>query len=161
MSVKQKYLKDENGEVFSPIVSTDSIITGGGSLSEILDNHYEIFSRKSIEFSANVPNGRNYNHYYTIKNTSGKKRFGLLTGYIMWSANNTGNRGFALSDVATEITASQQLACNASQTTRQNICYPLNFQPNEEIYISMWQDCGSTLGCTVKIKILYFDKIDK
>lgn len=30
MSVKQKYLKDENGEVFSPIVSTDSVITGGG-----------------------------------------------------------------------------------------------------------------------------------
>lgn len=30
MSTKQKYLKDENGNIFSPIVSTDSVITGGG-----------------------------------------------------------------------------------------------------------------------------------
>ena len=30
MSVKQKYLKDENGEVFSPITSADSVIVGGG-----------------------------------------------------------------------------------------------------------------------------------
>ena len=28
MSVQQKYLKDENGNIFSPIVSTDSIYTG-------------------------------------------------------------------------------------------------------------------------------------
>lgn len=30
MSIKQKYLKDENGEIFSPVVSADSIIVGGG-----------------------------------------------------------------------------------------------------------------------------------
>ena len=30
MSVQQKYLKDENGNIFSPIVSTDSIYTRGG-----------------------------------------------------------------------------------------------------------------------------------
>lgn len=30
MSINKKYLKDENGEVFSPIVSTDSIYDGGG-----------------------------------------------------------------------------------------------------------------------------------
>jgi len=30
MSVKQKYLKDENGNIFSPITSADSVILGGG-----------------------------------------------------------------------------------------------------------------------------------
>ena len=30
MGVKAKYLKDENGDVFSPIVSTDSVLTAGG-----------------------------------------------------------------------------------------------------------------------------------
>lgn len=30
-TVNQKYLKDENGEVFSPIVSTSSVYDGGGS----------------------------------------------------------------------------------------------------------------------------------
>lgn len=30
MSIKQKYLKDENGEIFSPVVSADSVIVGGG-----------------------------------------------------------------------------------------------------------------------------------
>ena len=29
MSIKQKYLKDENGEIFSPVVSADSVIVGG------------------------------------------------------------------------------------------------------------------------------------
>ena len=33
MSVKQKYLKDENGEVFSPITSADSVIVGGVTTS--------------------------------------------------------------------------------------------------------------------------------
>lgn len=31
MSIKQKYLKDENGEVFSPIVSADSIYDSDGN----------------------------------------------------------------------------------------------------------------------------------
>ena len=31
MSVKQKYLKDENGEVFSPITSESSIYTSSGN----------------------------------------------------------------------------------------------------------------------------------
>lgn len=30
MSVKQKYLKDENGEIFSPITSANSVMLGGG-----------------------------------------------------------------------------------------------------------------------------------
>lgn len=30
MAVKQKYLRDENGEVFSPIVNVNSIYYGGG-----------------------------------------------------------------------------------------------------------------------------------
>ena len=33
MSVKQKYLKDENGEIFSPIVSTDSIYDSDGNVA--------------------------------------------------------------------------------------------------------------------------------
>lgn len=33
MSVKQKYLKDENGEAFSPIVSTDSIYDSDGNIA--------------------------------------------------------------------------------------------------------------------------------
>lgn len=35
MSVQQKYLKDENGNIFSPIVSTDSIYTGGGVIDSL------------------------------------------------------------------------------------------------------------------------------
>lgn len=31
MSVKQKYLKDENGEIFSPITSESSIYTSSGN----------------------------------------------------------------------------------------------------------------------------------
>lgn len=31
MSIKQKYLKDENGEIFSPIVSADSIYDSDGN----------------------------------------------------------------------------------------------------------------------------------
>ena len=38
MSVQQKYLKDENGNIFSPIVSTDSIYTGGGSLTPYIED---------------------------------------------------------------------------------------------------------------------------
>lgn len=33
MSVQQKYLKDENGNIFSPIVSTDSIYDFDGNAS--------------------------------------------------------------------------------------------------------------------------------
>lgn len=29
-TVKQKYLKDENGDIFSPIVGDSSVILGGG-----------------------------------------------------------------------------------------------------------------------------------
>lgn len=32
MSVKQKYLKDENGEIFSPIVNVNSVYTDGGGV---------------------------------------------------------------------------------------------------------------------------------
>lgn len=35
MSVKQKYLKDENGEIFSPITSANSVMLGGGELLKI------------------------------------------------------------------------------------------------------------------------------
>lgn len=31
-SVLGKYIKDENGNIFSPIVSSDSIITKGGGI---------------------------------------------------------------------------------------------------------------------------------
>ena len=34
MSVKQKYLKDENGEIFSPITSASSVVLGGGGTVE-------------------------------------------------------------------------------------------------------------------------------
>lgn len=30
MSVSQKYLRDENGNIFSPIINVDSIYNGGG-----------------------------------------------------------------------------------------------------------------------------------
>lgn len=32
MSAKIKYLKDENGDIFSPITSFSSVMMGGGSL---------------------------------------------------------------------------------------------------------------------------------
>lgn len=32
MSVSQKYLRDENGNIFSPIINVDSIYNGGGTL---------------------------------------------------------------------------------------------------------------------------------
>ena len=32
-SVPGKYIKDENGNIFSPIVSSDSVITKGGNLT--------------------------------------------------------------------------------------------------------------------------------
>lgn len=36
MSIKQKYLKDENGDIFSPVVSTDSVYINNKSLTEHL-----------------------------------------------------------------------------------------------------------------------------
>lgn len=30
MKVNKKYLKDENGNIFSPIISSESVIVGGG-----------------------------------------------------------------------------------------------------------------------------------
>lgn len=32
-SVSGKYIKDENGNIFSPIVSSDSVITKGGEFN--------------------------------------------------------------------------------------------------------------------------------
>lgn len=34
-TVKQKYLKDENGDIFSPIVGDSSVILGGGYPSKV------------------------------------------------------------------------------------------------------------------------------
>lgn len=45
-TVKQKYLKDENGEVFSPIVSASSVMTDRGfsnsSIEEIVPYTYKV-----------------------------------------------------------------------------------------------------------------------
>lgn len=38
MSVQQKYLKDENGNIFSPITSASSVILGGGSVEDKLSD---------------------------------------------------------------------------------------------------------------------------
>lgn len=38
MNAKQKYLKDESGSIFSPIVSTDTIYYGNTNLTEYLQN---------------------------------------------------------------------------------------------------------------------------
>lgn len=36
MSIKQRYLKDENGEAFSPIVSSDSVLISDKTLTELV-----------------------------------------------------------------------------------------------------------------------------
>lgn len=58
--IKQKYLKDENGEVFSPIVSIDSVYTSNGqNLTTILNDKANSMSDLSWkrEYSIDVEKG--------------------------------------------------------------------------------------------------------
>lgn len=58
--MKQKYLKDENGEVFSPIVSIDSVYTSNGqNLTTILNDKANSMSDLSWkrEYSIDVEKG--------------------------------------------------------------------------------------------------------
>ena len=78
-TVKQKYLKDENGEVFSPIVSASSVMTDRGffnsSIEEIVPYTYKVnlvgnnFTFLVI-FSGNVPNWSLIKIYLTVKTAS-------------------------------------------------------------------------------------------
>lgn len=78
-TVKQKYLKDENGEVFSPIVSASSVMTDRGfsnsSIEEIVPYTYKVnlvgnnFTFLEI-FSGNVPNWSLIKIYLTVKTAS-------------------------------------------------------------------------------------------
>lgn len=45
MSTQIKYLKDENGEIFSPIVSSSSVMMGGGLPRAIYWIHFIIFRK--------------------------------------------------------------------------------------------------------------------
>ena len=58
--IKQKYLKDENGEIFSPIVNVDSVYTNNGqNLTTILDDKANSMSDLSWkkEYSIDVEKG--------------------------------------------------------------------------------------------------------
>ncbi len=91
MSVKQKYLKDENGEVFSPITSSQSVYTRDG---EPIDNKFIIAC-----YISTSTNSYNYGDYISFKkeiynNSNGKIIFnsnGLITinhtGFIKVSYN--------------------------------------------------------------------------
>lgn len=78
-TVKQKYLKDENGEVFSPIVSASSVMTDRGfsnsSIEEIIPYTYKVnlvgnnFTFLEI-FSGNIPNWTLIKIYLTVKTAS-------------------------------------------------------------------------------------------
>lgn len=48
MSVKQKYLKDENGEIISPIISANSVIFNDGTNAE------DVVPRFKVLFTGNV-----------------------------------------------------------------------------------------------------------
>lgn len=75
-TVKQKYIKDENGETFSPIVSASSVITDRGlsnsSIEEIVPYTYKVnavgsnFTFPEI-FSGNIPNWTLIKIYLTVK----------------------------------------------------------------------------------------------
>lgn len=58
--IKQKYLKDENGEIFSPIVNVDSVYTNNGqNLTTILNDKANSMSDLSWkkEYSIDVEKG--------------------------------------------------------------------------------------------------------
>lgn len=58
--IKQKYLKDENGEIFSPIVNVDSVYTNNGqNLTTILSDKANSMSDLSWkrEYSIDVEKG--------------------------------------------------------------------------------------------------------
>lgn len=58
--IKQKYLKDENGEIFSPIVNVDSVYTNNGqNLTAILNDKANSMSNLSWkrEYSIDVEKG--------------------------------------------------------------------------------------------------------
>lgn len=58
--IKQKYLKDENGEIFSPIVNIDSVYTNNGqNLTTILNDKANSMSNLSWkrEYSIDVEKG--------------------------------------------------------------------------------------------------------
>ena len=58
MSVKQKYLKDENGNIFSTITSADSVILGGGGTVEdtVSRKIFEkVFHSTTKSFVLNIP----------------------------------------------------------------------------------------------------------
>lgn len=66
MSVKQKYLRDENGDIFSPIVSASSIITNRDSnsnatIEQILPYTYRVNSVSSYSTNLQIFSGSVYN----------------------------------------------------------------------------------------------------
>lgn len=91
MSVKQKYLKDENGEVFSPITSSQSVYTRDG---EPIDNKFIIACH--ISTTTDSYNSEDYVSFKkeVYNNSNGKIVFqdnGLVTinhtGFIKVSYN--------------------------------------------------------------------------
>lgn len=71
MSIKQKYLKDENGEIFSPVVSADSVIVGGGvSLTESFSYSTEEIKTGKFWIDGSPIYRKTYTGHTPNKNTS-------------------------------------------------------------------------------------------
>lgn len=101
MSVKQKYLKDENGEIFSPIVSAASVLTNRSQSTRPIEelipytfslNDNDSFSTSLPIFSGNISNWTMIKFYFNVKtsNITGAKAVylrlnntNIANGYIV------------------------------------------------------------------------------
>ena len=159
MSVKQKYLKDENGEVFSPITSADSVIVGGeGRLADIINNHYSVFTRQGYTWSGTINSNNNYTNISSITNDKSYNRVAIIMCYVKFSNNGNGDRAIAIRTPDNREICSNQFKACATNTSRLTICYPAILAPDEQIYVGIFQDSGSNLTYTIDCKILFFDK---
>ena len=158
MSIKQKYLKDENGEVFSPITSADSVIVGEGRLADIINNHCSVFTRRNYTWSGTINSNNNYTNISSITNDKSYNRVAIIMCYVKFNNNGNGDRAIALRTSDNREICSNQFKACATNTSRLTICYPAVLVPDEKLYVGIFQDSGSSLTYEINCKALFFDK---
>lgn len=97
MSTKMKYLKNENGDIFSPITSSSSVMMGGVSLEEYSNNKIKLLwdgtDTSTNDSWRDIIIQESYNDYDIIIAGIGVS-YTEMTTVIMPSLKNTNNKAY-------------------------------------------------------------------
>lgn len=170
-SVNQQYLKDKDGNNFSPITSTESIYKGNTPLNDIVNNIGDNCIKEPVwdsDYTFTKSCGSSGDFDTTIREYKAIKPFvGLAFFYVQWEYNSNTNslRGIKLSSKSNgtgkeiDLVGDIRLAAIDGSTTRQSVCYPMNMEQNEVLYFKLFQNSGNVIKYAYRCRILAFKNI--